>query len=283
MGGTLTVVSEENKGSTFTFVLPYKIPVKEENSDDPDEVDSSQSGFTNSDIEGSFVFKPQMRTSLLLSGGSVMNNTKLFGAKLICYDPPNILDDHKSVSNGFTSKEQNMSNCTSAAHQSNGASVRSTAEKQHDDAMVLEMNSQTERVSSSRGDTVSVSGASCQKIGPCKVLEEQSLHKKSKCSPIANKAKILLVEDNRVNIIVAKSMLEQLGHGIDIVNNGMQAIRAVQQHQYDLILMVRLIIFNHQTINIILLVLCLLYRLILTRCCHLVHTCLTSTSSKMQK
>lgn len=254
MGGTLTVVSEEKKGSTFTFVLPYKIPVKEEHSDDPDEVDSSQSGFTNSDIEGSFLFKPQMRASLLLSGGSVMNNTKLFGAKLMCYDPPNILDDHKPFSNGFTSEEQNLANCTSAAHQSNGASIRSTAEKQHDDAMVLEMNSQAERVSSSRGDTVSVSGVNCQKTGPCKVLEEQSLNKKSKCSPIANKAKILLVEDNRVNIIVAKSMLEQLGHGIDIVNNGMQAIRAVQQHQYDLILMVRLVIFNHQTINVIILV-----------------------------
>ncbi|KAK8455669.1 hypothetical protein SEVIR_4G202400v4 [Setaria viridis] len=237
MGGTLTVVSKENEGSKFTFVLPCKIPVKEEHSDDPDEVDSSQSGFTNSDIEGSFIFKPQMRTSLLSSGVSVMNNTKLFGAKLMCYDPPSILDDCKPLSNGFTSKEQNSANCTSAAHQSNGASVRSTAEKQHDDAMVLELNSQAERVSSSRGDTVSASGASGQKTGPCKVLEEQSLHKKSKCSPIGNKAKILLVEDNRVNIIVAKSMLEQLGHGIDIVNNGMQAIRAVQQHQYDLILM----------------------------------------------
>jgi CheY-like chemotaxis protein len=236
MGGTLKVDSKENEGSTFTFKLPCKIPVKEEHSDDPDEVHTD---IANSDIEGSFIFKPQMRTSLLSSGVSVMSNTKLFGAKLMCYDPPNILDDCKSLSNGFTSKEQNPANCTSAAHQSNGASVRSTAKKQHDDAMVLELNGQAERISSSRGDTVSISGASSQKTGPCKVLKEQSLHKKSKCSPIGNKAKILLVEDNKVNIIVAKSMLEQLGHGIDIVNNGMQAIRAVQQHQYDLILMVR--------------------------------------------
>jgi CheY-like chemotaxis protein len=43
---------------------------------------------------------------------------------------------------------------------------------------------------------------------------------------------------------VAKSMLEQLGHAIDIVNNGMQAIRAVQQHQYDLILMVWLELYS---------------------------------------
>ncbi|CAD6336008.1 unnamed protein product [Miscanthus lutarioriparius] len=231
MGGTLIVVSKENEGSTFTFVLPCKIPVKEEHSDDPDEVHSSRNDSANSDIEGSFFFKPQMRASLLSPGVSIMNNTKLFGAKLMCYDPPDISDDRKLSSNGFSSTEHNFTN-TSTALQPNGANVRSTAEEEHDNAMVLELNSQAERVSSSRGDLLSVSGAA-----PCKVLEEQSHHKKSKCSPTSNKAKILLVEDNKVNIIVAKSMLEQLGHAIDIVNNGMQAIRAVQQHQYDLILM----------------------------------------------
>jgi CheY-like chemotaxis protein len=38
--------------------------------------------------------------------------------------------------------------------------------------------------------------------------------------------------------MVAKSMLAPLGYGIDIVNNGIEAIRAVQRCQYDLILMV---------------------------------------------
>ena len=50
--------------------------------------------------------------------------------------------------------------------------------------------------------------------------------------------KILLVEDNKINVMVTQSMMKQLGHSIDVVNNGVEAVRAVQRHTYDLILMV---------------------------------------------
>ncbi|KAF0902782.1 hypothetical protein E2562_019111 [Oryza meyeriana var. granulata] len=235
MGGTLTVVSKENEGSTFSFILPCKIPVKEDHSDDPDDMPSSRGDFTTSDIEGSFLFKPQARSYLLSSGVSVMNNTKLVGGNLMFYDPPNILEDRKLLSNGFALVEDNSANSASTTCQSNGPSARSTNEEQHDNAVVIDMNRQAEQVSSSRGDMASVSGPSIhEERESCK---EKSLYKKSKCSPSSNKAKILLVEDNKVNIMVAKSMLEQLGHGIDIVNNGLEAIRAVQKCQYDIILM----------------------------------------------
>lgn len=52
------------------------------------------------------------------------------------------------------------------------------------------------------------------------------------------KPKILLVEDNKTIVMVTRSMMKLLGHSIDVVNNGVEAVRAVQHHNYDLLLMV---------------------------------------------
>ena len=49
--------------------------------------------------------------------------------------------------------------------------------------------------------------------------------------------KILLVEDNRVNQMVATAMLKLDGHEIDVAENGLEAISAVLRKSYDLILM----------------------------------------------
>lgn len=50
--------------------------------------------------------------------------------------------------------------------------------------------------------------------------------------------RILLAEDNQVNQIVASAMLKRLGYQIEaIANNGLEAIQAVQNHDYDLVLM----------------------------------------------
>jgi CheY-like chemotaxis protein len=40
-----------------------------------------------------------------------------------------------------------------------------------------------------------------------------------------------------VNVMVAQSMLMKLGHTLEVANNGADAIQALQQNSYDLILM----------------------------------------------
>ena len=50
-------------------------------------------------------------------------------------------------------------------------------------------------------------------------------------------AMILLVEDNQINQQVARELLVQAGLTVDIANNGLEAVAAVQNKTYDLILM----------------------------------------------
>ena len=49
--------------------------------------------------------------------------------------------------------------------------------------------------------------------------------------------RILIVEDNKVNQMVAKRLLSRLGYHVDMVNNGLEAVAAVQKQFYDLIFM----------------------------------------------
>ena len=50
-------------------------------------------------------------------------------------------------------------------------------------------------------------------------------------------SKILLAEDNPVNQMVAREMLNMLNCQVDLVNNGQEALQAVRSKQYDLVLM----------------------------------------------
>ncbi|SFM60258.1 PAS domain S-box protein [Methanolobus profundi] len=52
-----------------------------------------------------------------------------------------------------------------------------------------------------------------------------------------NKARVLLVEDNIVNQHVAQGMLQKIGIVADVVNNGLEAIDALETIDYDIVLM----------------------------------------------
>ncbi len=49
--------------------------------------------------------------------------------------------------------------------------------------------------------------------------------------------RILLAEDNLINQKVAAKMLEKIGYRLDTVANGLEAVKAVERQQYDVILM----------------------------------------------
>jgi signal transduction histidine kinase/DNA-binding response OmpR family regulator len=49
--------------------------------------------------------------------------------------------------------------------------------------------------------------------------------------------RVLLVEDNRVNQLVARRLLEKLGCQVDLVDNGRDAVRAVANSLYDIVFM----------------------------------------------
>lgn len=50
-------------------------------------------------------------------------------------------------------------------------------------------------------------------------------------------ARVLVAEDNAVNQMVARRMLEKAGHQVDVAANGLEAVQAVEAAPYDLVLM----------------------------------------------
>ncbi|XP_065848679.1 histidine kinase 5 [Euphorbia lathyris] len=212
MGGTLTVSSRVNYGSTFTFVLPYKVSSACDSSDDPDEL-SEMSDHEEDETAGFFMFQPRTLGSLFSSNGSTRTQ-ELATHSVRCNN------SHKL--NGFSDNiysfsADNVRPKDSAPSVEDACSTSEVAERSEPDHSPEPLSKKTS-----------------ERQGTCPGHERSDIS--SQCSSKLQ-PKILLVEDNKINLMVAESMMKQLGHSIDVVNNGLEAVRAVQCNYYDLVLM----------------------------------------------
>ncbi|XP_010491751.1 PREDICTED: histidine kinase 5-like [Camelina sativa] len=239
MGGQLTVTSRVNEGSTFTFILPYKVATSDDYSDDQDEFSDMTDHQSEPDdtTEGYFQFKPLLG-SIYSNGGPVIGNGFLPHKVMLTTSPIKLINgfvaDHSNntgqsemvqVENGGyvdeTKLETSSGHCPESAHQYENGNGRC-------------FSKESESCSSSQASS---EGGTLEMESELTVSSQREEEKAETNLTEPSKPKILLVEDNKINIMVAKSMMKQLGHTMDIANNGVEAINAINRSSYDLVLM----------------------------------------------
>ncbi|KAL4570279.1 hypothetical protein LXL04_025931 [Taraxacum kok-saghyz] len=214
MGGHLTVSSKEHSGSTFTFILPHKISHPCDGSDDTDgfgDMADNDNESTDDDITcGFFQFQPHTL-------GSVFSSKDRITHKEITS-----MDDDSSCFD-TSSEPESSSKCNSENENTNSILIPSCSPPSKTDLC----ETWEARKDSNRSAECSSNSNSSSCVNQGEVAIARS----------AKKPRILLVEDQMVNVMVARRMMRQLNQDMDVVNNGAEAVRAVNTCAYDLILM----------------------------------------------
>lgn len=76
-----------------------------------------------------------------------------------------------------------------------------------------------------------------QAVCQCLLKADELAQVDTKTSAQGNGRRILLVDDHRVNQMVSKGMLTKLGYKVVIANNGREALAALEEQTFDLVLM----------------------------------------------
>ncbi|KAF2302821.1 hypothetical protein GH714_008564 [Hevea brasiliensis] len=266
MGGRLTVSSRVNCGSTFTFVLPYKVSPMCDSSDDADDLSdmTDHDAATEDETAGYFLFQPRTLGSLFSSNGSTRtqkllphnigyaNSHKLNGLSdnpcsflshnVRSKETASVEDAYSTIEVADTLSEPESSFSHSSEPANENVACRSKQCQDYTNSQLQNPTTNSTSHTESRRE-VDARPKTTESQGSSEAQEkfETSSQCTSGSSPQVPttklRPKILLVEDNKINVMVTRSMMKQLGHTIDVVNNGVEAVHAVQCNCYDLILM----------------------------------------------
>lgn len=72
---------------------------------------------------------------------------------------------------------------------------------------------------------------------PIDVVDEMPMVELPKDKGVVKNLSILMVEDNRINQMVTKKMIDNMGYSCDVIDNGFDAVELLKTKSYDLILM----------------------------------------------
>ncbi|MCJ8293100.1 MAG: response regulator [Colwellia sp.] len=70
-----------------------------------------------------------------------------------------------------------------------------------------------------------------------RLLPENTKNKKITIKPLPKSTRVLLVDDNSINQVVAKTLLTNLGAQVEIANNGKEALVCLEKDYFDVVLM----------------------------------------------
>ncbi|MGI0117653.1 response regulator [Zooshikella sp. RANM57] len=222
MGGHLKVSSEPSLGSTFTVILPLAKP--------------------------EHIFRPQINPQLqyyqilLLCHDALQqtlcNHLNYWGTpyKTLNYKQPLVpqleqikphlyscvILDRAADANAFINANDDMSIIFATAHQD-------MLDKETQQILGISTQLQLPlRRNELYNTLLQVFHLSTQKT-----IEEVSHTPK----PSFEAMHILVVEDNHINQLVVKGMLEKIGHHVDVATQGKECLTLCQQHHYDLVFM----------------------------------------------
>lgn len=207
MGGTISVESEVDKGSCFTFEVPQEIP------------DSRQAGIP---------LAPVGTAACLLMGNqylrkNVENSVTEFGVKPIMtdeltqYDKAFIIADYELIHEikPLLSQHKNIKCILIDRYDS-------TATTNEPNITILRKPVHSFSLASAMG-----------------IIEKftRSDDNDSDISFTAPDAYVLIVDDNEINLAVAKGVIEPLGMQVDTAASGAECIEKVRSFRYDIIFM----------------------------------------------
>ncbi|HET7441199.1 MAG TPA: response regulator [Terriglobales bacterium] len=237
MGGTMWVESKVRRGSKFHFTVVLELK-KSESEPLPKEsqklidlpilvVDDNAS---NRRILKEILTNWHMKPTLASSGAEALNalekENSTNGFALV------LLDVHMPDMDGFAVAEQ----------------IRSSYK--HLGIKVILLTSASRPSDVARCRELKVSGYLSKPIKQSELFDAivtamaEHSHKPERCEstspsiqPSGRTLRVLLAEDNPVNQTLAMRILERLGHKVQVINNGKEAIGRVQTEEFDLILM----------------------------------------------